>query len=411
MRLIPLKKRVFLIVTLIVGIVISVVVFLPQILVEEPYFITIKNNEDLEFWSSSGNGTIENPYIIEGHHITVPANDPDEYDVPCIPESSVISIRDITKSFIIQNNILEVKGGCEGQYIISISDVSVPFAIRNNHLRSDGYAGSFRLINIDGLNSFISNNNIYYAGSHISNSQNITFINNQFMYSYSHYAHQSSNINYIQNHFYLTSVGIRECSRILLHDNIFENDEVYSGWTRLTIWETGYCTITDNTLIKTGLDLRSFDNYYPTAIISGNLVNGKPYGYFYNQSNVMIDTNTQYGQIILVKCYFIVVSDQIISHTSNSIHVRYCTNTTIASSTFSHCGWAGVNIKSSTNTYILDCVLEDNHSGVRGENSYGVIVKRNLFRSLIFGIRLDDCSGLIDEENVFEDVEFEVHSF
>ena len=193
---------------------------------EEPYFITIKNNEDLEFWSNSGDGTIENPFSIEGHHITVPANDPDAFDVPCFPENSVISIKNITKSFILQNNHIVVKGGCEGQYIIKISDISVPFAIGNNYFRSDGYhAGSFRLINVDGHNSFISNNNIYYASSHISNSQNITFINNHFTYSYSQYAYQCSNMSYIQNHFYLTSVGIRDCSRILVHDNIFENDD------------------------------------------------------------------------------------------------------------------------------------------------------------------------------------------
>ena len=413
MRLVISKKSVFLISLLIFGIIISFVVFLPIILEveEEPYFITIKSNEDLEFWSNSGNGTIENPFIIEGHHITVPANDPDAYDVPCFPENSIISISNITKSFIIQNNHIVVKGGCEEvqQYIISIFGISVPFTIRNNYLRG-GYGGIL-LQNVNGHNSFISNNSIYYAGSRISNSQNIAFINNQFTYSYSQYAYQCSNITYIQNHFYLTSVAIRECSHILLYDNIFENDEVYSGWTRLTIWETGYCTITNNTLIKAGLDLRNFDNYYPTVTISGNLVNGKPFGYFYNQSDVMINNTTQYGQIFLVKCSSSIVADQIISYVYHSIHVRNCINTTIVNSTLSNCDGAGVNIKSSTNTSILDCVFEDNHSGVRGENSNGIYVKRNLFRSLTFGIYLDECTLLIEQDNTFEDVEFDIRSF
>ena len=204
MKLKFLKKSFFIISILIFGILISLVVFLPIILVEEkPYFITIKSNEDLESWSNSGDGTIENPFIIEGHHITVPSNDPDvdEYNIPCFPEKSVISIKNITKSFIIQNNHIVVKGGCGGQYIIKISDISVPFAIRNNYFRSDGYsASSFRLINVDGHNSFISNNSIYYAHSQINNSQNITFIHNHFTYSYSHYAYQCSNISYIQNY-------------------------------------------------------------------------------------------------------------------------------------------------------------------------------------------------------------------
>lgn len=410
LRLSPLKKKVFLI--LIIGIAISVVVFLPKILelFEEPYFIIIKNNDDLEFWSSSGNGTIENPYIIEGHHITVPRNDPDEYDVPCIPESSVISIRDVTKSFIIQNNILEVKGGCEGQYIIRISDISVPFAIRNNHLRSDGYAGSFRLINIDGLNSVISNNILYYAGSHISNSHNINFTCNQFLYSYSHSAYHSSNISYIQNHFYRTSIGIRECSHMLLHDNIFQNNEMYSRSGSLAIiWETDYCTITNNTFIYTGLDLR--DSIYSTLFLSGNIVNGKPYGYFYNQSNVIIDSTTKYGQIKLVMCNVSTITDQVISKTSHPLLIENSAHTTIANSTISYCSFSGIKIKFSTNTSILDCVLEVNDIGVLGENSYNIFVKRNLFRRLIFGIQLWDCSMLIEEDNVFEDVDFDVRNW
>ena len=51
MRLSPLRKRILIILILIIGIATSVVVFLPQILeqvVEDPYFIIIKNNEDLE---------------------------------------------------------------------------------------------------------------------------------------------------------------------------------------------------------------------------------------------------------------------------------------------------------------------------------------------------------------------------
>ena len=416
MRLIPLGKKNLISLILIIGIAISVVVFLPQILelFEKPYFIIIKNNEDLELWSSSGDGTMENPYSIEGHHIRVPRNDPDDFFVPCIPESSVISIRNVTKSFIIQNNILEVKGGCEGQNIIRISDISIPFVIRNNIFRGGLYASSFKLSNINGYNSVISNNRIYGAGSYLVNVHNVTIINNQFYtkgFAFGAHASQSSRISLIHNYFYLYSVNVRECSEMLLHDNTFENDEMYSGWNLATITETDSCTITNNTFIKGGLRLKSFDLYYPSAIVSGNIINGKPYGLFYNQSNVIIDGTTKYGQIKLVRCKFSTITDQVISDTSQPILIENCADTIVATSIISYSNWAGVLIKNSTNTSVLDCVLEGHQSGVRGENSHGIFVKRNLFKSLIFGIRLDDCTILIEDNNVFEDVDMEVRSF
>ncbi len=411
MRLNLSYKRIFLILILIIGIGVSIFIILPIITDEEPYFITIKSDEHLKIWSNSGNGTIENPYIIEGHHITIPENDFDVYDVPCFPENSVISIYNITKSFILQNNHIVVKGGCNRvqQYIISISDISVPFRIQNNYLRG-GYGG-IRLHNIDAHNSIISNNTIYYAGLTISNSQNISFILNQYIYSYSQYAFQCNNINYIQNHYYLTSINIRESSHVLVYDNIFENDETYSGWSRLTLWESKYCTITNNTLIKTGLELRNFDTFYSSTIVSGNSINGKPFGFFYNQSNTMINSTIKYGQIKLVKCYNAIITDQVISETSSPLMIENCTKTTVTNSTFSHCSWAGVNIKSSVNTSIINCFLEDNYSGVEGENSYGIIIKSNLFKELMFGVFLKTCTLLTMEDNVFEKVDTEIMSW
>lgn len=405
----PLKKSVFLILILIIGITISVVVFL--VVVKEPYFINIKNNEDLAFWSSSGNGTIDNPYIIEGHHIKVPRDDPDDFDVPCIPEKSVISIRGVTKSFIIQNNIIEVKGGCEGQNIIKISDISVPFAIRNNELRGGFYAHAFSLSNINGKDSAVSNNRIYGAGTYLNNVHNISFIGNQFYTRGNAYgvgAYESSSISFVQNYCFLYSVSFRKCSHILLHDNIFENDETYSSWTLVTIWETDYCTITDNSFINGGISLRNFETSYPTAFLSGNIINDKPYGLFYKLNNVIIDGNTQYGQIKLVMCNISTISNQILSKISPPILIENCVDTTVANSTISNCKWGGVLIKSSTNTFVLDCVIEVNHIGVQGEDSDGVFVKRNLFRNSNYGIHLTGCTGIIEEDNVFEDVDMDV---
>ena len=183
-----------------------------------------------------------------------------------------------------------MNGGCddENQYIISISDVSVPFAIRNNYFRG-GYADCFRLLNVDGQDSYISNNRLYSAGASIRNSRNITFSNNQLYtsgHAYNIFAYQSTYISFIQNYFYISSVNVRDCSHILIHDNILENDETYSGWDLVDILETDDCTITNNTFINGGLDMRNFDSYYPTAIVTENKINGKPYGLFYNQTKV-----------------------------------------------------------------------------------------------------------------------------
>lgn len=418
MKQILLHKRLILtsilIIGIIIGIVVSLVIYLPLILheVQEPYFIIIKNNEDLEFWSSSGNGTVNNPYIIEGHHIVVPENEYEkDYDTPCIPEESVISISGVSKSFIIQNNFIDVKGGCEGQYIIKISDISVHFAICNNELRGGFYAHAFSLSNVDGRGSIITNNRINSAGTYLDNVHNVSFIDNQFYTrgnAYGVYVFQSSNIFFNQNYCFLYCVTFRECSYIFIDKNILENNDIYSGWTLLYIRETEYCSITNNTFIRGGLTLRCFDAYYPTVIVASNIVNGKPLGFLYKQSDVIIDGTTKYGQIMLVNCNNSIITDQVITETSSALIIKNCTETTVANGIFSHCGWTGINVESSTKTSILDCYFEDNYGGVLGKGSYSFIVKRNLFRMLMCGIYLEECTSLVQEDNVFEDVDREI---
>jgi parallel beta-helix repeat protein len=410
MRFSPRKKSAIILI-IITGILIPVFIFITYIIDKEPYFIIIKNNEDLEFWSSSGNGTGDNPYIIEGHHIIVPRNDYEEdYDTPCIPEESIISISGVSKSFVIQNNIFEVKGGCEGQYIIKISDISVPFAIRNNELRGGFYAHAFSLSNINGKDSIVSKNRIYSASTRLNNVHNISFIGNQFYTrgkAYSMSAYQSSNVQFIQNYCFLYSVSFRECSHILIDNNIFENDETYSGWDLLYLREIEYCTITNNTFIRGGLDWRVFTGFYPTAIVFNNIVNGKPYGFFFNQTNVVINT-IKYGQILLVKCFETTITEQFIRDVSQPLLIENCIDSTVTNSKFLDCKWVGIDIQYSTNTIVSECEIEDNHYGVKGVNSHGISVNYCVFKDLQWGIQVQDCSGFIEKDNMFENVASEV---
>ena len=250
------RKKIFLLL-IIAGFMTLTVVMLP-IFLKKPYFIHINNNADLESWSSSGSGTVDDPYIIEYHHISVPRNDYDDFDTPCIPEKSVISICGVTKSFIIQNNVIEVKGGCEGQYIIKISDVSVPFTIRNNILRGGLYAYCIKLEDIDGQGSLVSNNYLYEGSTSLKNVNDISFNENKFSTrgnAFGFYTDNSTNVNLIHNSYFLYPVYFKQCSYVLIERNTFENDEDYSGWTLLGIKDTEYYTITNNNFIRGNMSI------------------------------------------------------------------------------------------------------------------------------------------------------------
>jgi len=117
--------------------------------------------------------------------------------------------------------------------------------------------------------------------------------------------------------------------------------------------------VENNTFVHDGLCLwNSSQN-----TILNNLVNNKKLIYLEGVSNQVI-SDTDVGQVVLVKCQNITVKNLNISNTSCGVDLWRTTHSTIENSTVSKCG-AGIYLHySSTYNKIMDNILSDNVYGI-----------------------------------------------
>jgi len=131
---------------------------------------------------------------------------------------------------------------------------------------------------------------------------------------------------------YLANGRIENCSisqqrrGIYIDDclNCFVDNCSISSNTIGIILHASNVTITNSNLEWNGLVIDQYGNY----TISDVTVNGKPIGYFRDQSDIDID-GYMYGQIILVECTNISVSGGVFQNASIGVQILYSLNCTI----------------------------------------------------------------------------------
>lgn len=372
--------------------------------IETPYFIIIDSDEDFLQWSVRGNGTIENPYVIAGHKITVP----EDYETQrngdittCTPDA-LIRISGVTKSFIIENNTLTMKNKC-GQNMISIYNIEVPFIVRNNEFVSAGHSkDAISISSVNGSNSLVKKNRFTRASIETYGCKNISFVANNFYNTglFTFNIRESFNISFQHNTFINSHVIFYDSSDIILHNNTFDFRDTGSRGT-IFGYSASFSRFTNNTFFDGGLGIVPSDRI-PLAF-EGNTINGKPLGFFYNQTNLSIDNSTEYGQIILLQCSNATVRRQMINNTSYAVQITECINTTVTNCNFTR-NYCGVYVYYSNNTKVEDngfhyIGLSEWGIGVRGRYSNGIYLRRNLFVKLSAYFSQYECTDVVEEDN------------
>jgi len=335
-----------------IGIVIFFNVNLP-----EPYFIKVYSDDDFEKYSFPGNGSINNPYIIEDYSITVPENYKDDNGSPCLVH--IIEICHVSKSFIIQNNHLTSKVECGNTPIIFIWDISIPFVIRDNVI-----TGSFHSpigLCLSGVHSSISqiHNNLFAncQGIELHNSYGLTIEYNIFRSCHMGMYISDSINNTIQNNFFELNTNtydifMMRSPSIKIFNNTFTNrprftENSYSRYECIRSYSSPNCVIINNTFYFGGVTLSASD--YLTATIQNNLVNGKALGFFVNHTNFNIEIPYQYGQLKLINCNHSLIKNQNFCNLTLGIELVYCYNISCSYSNFSYIWTDGIFILRSNN--------------------------------------------------------------
>ncbi|MFW9804906.1 MAG: NosD domain-containing protein, partial [Candidatus Thorarchaeota archaeon] len=272
--------------------------------------IVISSNNDFETQNWPGNGTVSDPYLIEGLNITY--------------EGISIDIQATSVHYLIQDcflrnplgvslnleyshngtiNRCDIAGGAIGLYVFRSNDT----IIANSTIDSS-------------INTFMA------TQSHRVLLLNSTLLCSEKGYSVSFGACSSSSVTDCT--FTGAILRISECINLIIRRNNFSNGG-------LSFWPY------------------EIENIYWNHSISGNNVNGKPLGYFKDQSAMILDGDS-YGEVVLYNCTRMKVEGGRIEDAVKAIQIVLSPNCTVSDLEIS--GWgAGITIFESNYTIIDNC--------------------------------------------------------
>ena len=230
--------------------------------------ISIASNSDLSFWSSSGNGSSTNPYIIQNRTFT-----------------STISITNTDAYFIFR--YITVTNANNGIYLQNVTH------------------GTFTYLNISfnniGVSSLNSNNNTFSlnflknnqaAAFYIVGSNNNSFIEN----SISNLSPNYKNIIIYVPHY---GIDLLNSTNNIIIGNNFTNSGIVQGSESIS------------------LSIQS--------IVQNNTINSRPILYLQNSNNLSI-SESLYGQILAINSSDITIFNQEFSNATFGIEISFCSN-------------------------------------------------------------------------------------
>ena len=237
---------------------------------------------------------------------------------------------DKSNSALIDNNTYS-DGGQTG-----ISLIESSFAKVFNNKISDKETGIF---SFQSYNTIIKNNTCFDNDYGMQLTSSSVTINNNTYSSNSyglHLSHSYSNTS--QNKYFNNSYGIY-------------------------LFASSSSKINNNTFFDCGLFIQDYSvDDYVNYTIEYNSVNNKKLAYLINQDNLLI-TDTIYGQIFLVNCSKITVSNQDLSNTTRGLDVLFCKEIALQNNTCSFNYIDGIHLSDST-----DCILLNNSCNFNSKN-------------------------------------------
>jgi len=373
----------------------------PSYSVHDPIVITHDDNFTTEGFT--GGGTWNNPYVLDGVSITT--------------NGYCISISHTRAVFLIENCLLTSTSEQTGRgvYLNNATDGSVESSIIT------GKDNGVYLISSSNNCTFINNSIYNNADSGVRNwgAYNVTLTNNT-IYGHSYYGFYTASGDCTLNN---NTIHDNENSGVFLDDNtynitltnntIFSNkygifaDQSYSHtFVNNTIKDNWYfgvhlqfndmCTFVNNTFVNNGISLSDFDEDGWYHNFTDNTVNGKPLGYFWNSTDIILDGDL-YGLVILANCTNITVRDGSINNSSTGILVGYSPNCTLVNNTlYNHTG-QGIRVRLSDNCTLVNNTIYSCETGISVYNSDNCTITNNTLHSMtnrgIFLTQLD-CAVL-----------------
>ncbi|MBI5000119.1 MAG: right-handed parallel beta-helix repeat-containing protein [Euryarchaeota archaeon] len=362
--------------------------------------IRINGNIDFSEYATKGDGSYNNPWIIENLNI-------DGSDT-----RYCIFIGNTTDYFIVMNCNLHdaelfryridfIEGSGIQLYNVTNGNISKNVVIGNGwgiYLNySDGNKISENNIsnNVDGIHISSGSDNILIYNSVQSNedngirigqSDNIKISDNYFLNNRYESIHlENSNTTTISNN-HGQSVNLLNCN-----SNFIINNSL-SG---ITLQACLNINIKNNNLSTGGIGIYgdNVENWNTHSIDSTNLRNERPIYYWINQNGGTIPLGV--SQIILANCTNVIIKNQDVSSSNHSgfgISVAFSTKIIVENNIASYNSY-GIHIQNSSNNVIQNNTISHTYDGIQVIGSNNNIINGNIVDNNNEGIGLTDSNG------------------
>ena len=207
-------------------------------------------------------------------------------------------------------------------------------------------------------------------------------------------------------------------------DNVTAFDCTLYG---LELWSSSLITVTDCSFDECGVFIDGYSSeewhHYMEWDTHHNYVNGKKLGYFYGDTDTVIQ-GSEWGQIILADCYRVEVVNVDISYTSAGILVGMSRECEISASTISDCEYGiflmisnltvvelnditncktGIHLNFTYDTTLMNNTISGSiYAGIQGLGSYNDVSIGNVLSDCDIAISIWDGQGVSIHHNTIE---------
>ena len=347
---------------------------------------------------TGGNGTSDDPYIIEGWEIETTGH-------------TAIKIKDTTAYFILRHCYLAAE--YDGVYLYhvfhgTIDDIVVPAGT------PVGVYTEEKTSNLVIKNSTFTND----ICLRLRNTNHVSVSNCSITSSASLYAGVLLyNSNYVDLSKLSVKNGMAGILAVESHHTTIKDCNVFSNYFGIDLIASKYVVMRNNTIYNNVYgfhmgSLLSFDDYLHD-IDTSNTIDGKPMYYLRNASNLVFDGSEGIGFLGFVECDNITVKKFNMSNSGNGLIFASSRDCTVSQSVFTN-NLMGIDCVWSFNISITDCVCDNDEWGYGiwiGYSSHMMMRNNKIitggdpyeFGFGVYGDTFEDFMQDIDESNTINE--------
>ncbi|MHA1125629.1 MAG: right-handed parallel beta-helix repeat-containing protein [Candidatus Heimdallarchaeota archaeon] len=376
-----MKKSWKIFIGIMIGVVLTTSLTVPFILlftqtIDVDNQIVITNDRMFKRYGFPGSGTESDPYIIENYILNT--------------EWYAIEIHDTTKFFIIRNCSIQTDWS---SFLIQNVKSGTVMITNSTFYSKNGSSGG---ISYSPYSSVI-NNTFIDCSIHIGGSANSKIVNNTI---------SSSGLN---------GISLVNSPKSIISGNICYNDISTSFSPESFIF--------NNIFYNCGLLLWEYKDDYTKFTIFNNTVNGKKLGFVVNNSVTEFHPSI-YGQLFLINCSDLVISNLIFTHSSIGLSIISCDNITLTNNICMNNTKQGIYLQFSSSitlinntaifneyglsatsssriTLINNTLCNNDARGASFDYTINVNVVNNTINDNYFGVLLIDSTNSIIYSNIF----------